>query len=174
MSTELSGELFEDQIHRISRTVTDKELIDVLKWFPFIVLTQPLNAVYYHSIYQVVDNETLKIFAPEGKVWTLMTGVIQYACTSDVGNRTVKLRLMNKAGVTVQYYWAPTLAADETGTLRFGHPVVDANPPNGDHLDAEFVIPSGGSLQLQATAGGFAGDLLYIWSTIKEELNFEP
>lgn len=170
----VKGQVFSDQMHRISQSLTDGELLGDIGLWPFLTLTQPIDPHRFYPIDRDTVGETLFLVPPEGKIWKVHHAVILYACNSEVAERTIMIDLVRiSPDRQVQRIFQETRAADENGVYQIGGPAPTANAYATDRWDDKPVLSSNVGIRVKATNMD-AGDNIDIWASIEEWINYEP
>lgn len=108
---------------------------------------------------------------PTNKKWKFLAGRFNYSCDSNVANRAVTLKLIRTDGTgTVSTFWAPTLAADETGILVTGRPDPSADGSTETYLNTQIEVAGGMYLSFQST-NKQVGDTLTVTALIEETIS---
>lgn len=171
---EVKGRVFSDQMHRISSSLTQGELLGKMHLWPFLTVTQDINPKRYFPVDMDSAGVGLTFIPPSGKVWRLLHALIFFDASSEVADRGILIQIHRIAPDRVlQRIFDETIAADASGVYQIGGPAPTVNAYAIDRWDAQPVLSENIGLKLYASNQD-AGDTFDIWASIEEWVNYEP
>lgn len=173
MSLRLEGQVHDDQVHRIFKTLFDRELLENLGLWPFLTLIQDINAPYYFSLNKEETAVDIVVTPPEGKVWEILYGRYVFTADAGVADRAVRLTVGDVDGYTYLPIYSETIAAEAVATWNTGAPTPSANAWPDDDVDIRIILSDTMALNFTAT-NKEDGDTLSMRVFIKETVNYAP
>lgn len=170
MPVNLEGKIFDDQLHRIGKTLFESELSDPMGLLPFLVVTQSIDTKRVFVLYKSALADDIEVHAPGGRAWKILQARLNFAADSNVADRACVVRTRVAAGSLIDIY-SETVAADAFFDGSLGSAVSSANPGGGDKNIMQPTLVGEVYLQLTAT-NKEAGDVWFIRAVIEETVSY--